>query len=126
MIDPHRGLPIKRQAQLIDILRGTAFYESRQTTSDADQALMEVIDRLHLDYPFAVARVLRDMLHREPYIPMARGWVYLAAAVIDWASRRVLSHRVSISMDTSRSLSDRVPLIGSRAPVQSRGASSQR
>jgi putative transposase len=35
----------------------------------------------------------------HPYIPMARGFVYLAA-VVDWASRRVLAHRVSISMDT--------------------------
>ncbi len=32
------------------------------------------------------------------YIPMARGFVYLAA-VVDWASRRVLAHRVSISME---------------------------
>nr|WP_155836429.1 IS3 family transposase [Burkholderia sp. AU4i] len=34
------------------------------------------------------------------YIPMARGFVYLAA-VIDWYSRRVLAWRVSISMDTA-------------------------
>jgi len=33
------------------------------------------------------------------YVPMARGFVYLAA-VMDWASRRVLSWRVSISMST--------------------------
>ena len=32
------------------------------------------------------------------YIPMARGFVYLAA-VIDWYSRRVLAWRLSISMD---------------------------
>jgi putative transposase len=32
------------------------------------------------------------------YIPMARGWVYLVA-VLDWHSRRVLSHRVSITME---------------------------
>ncbi len=32
------------------------------------------------------------------YIPMARGWVYLVA-VLDWASRRVLAHLVSITMD---------------------------
>jgi len=32
------------------------------------------------------------------YIPMARGFVYLAA-VVDWYSRRVLSWRVSITMD---------------------------
>ena len=29
---------------------------------------------------------------------MARGWVYLVA-VLDWFSRRVLSHRVSITME---------------------------
>ncbi len=34
------------------------------------------------------------------YVPMARGFVYLAAAV-DWFSRKVLSWRVSISMVTS-------------------------
>jgi putative transposase len=34
------------------------------------------------------------------YIPMARGYVYLAV-VLDWASRRVLSWRVSITMDAA-------------------------
>jgi putative transposase len=33
------------------------------------------------------------------YIPMARGFVYLAA-VIDWFSRRVLSWRLSITLQT--------------------------
>src|ERR1700679_631396 len=32
------------------------------------------------------------------YIPMARGFVYLSA-VVDWFSRRVLSWRISITMD---------------------------
>jgi putative transposase len=32
------------------------------------------------------------------YIPMARGFVYLTA-VVDWFTRRVLSHRVSITME---------------------------
>ena len=32
------------------------------------------------------------------YIPMARGFVYLTA-VVDWFSRRVLAHRVSITME---------------------------
>ena len=36
----------------------------------------------------------------QPYIPMAKGFVYLCA-VVDWASRKVLAHRISISMDTS-------------------------
>jgi putative transposase len=34
------------------------------------------------------------------YVPMARGFVYLAA-VIDWFSRRVLSWRVSITMEAA-------------------------
>lgn len=33
------------------------------------------------------------------YIPMKKGFVYLCA-VVDWASRKVLSHRISITMDT--------------------------
>ena len=33
------------------------------------------------------------------YIPMARGFVYLAA-VVDWFSRKVLSWRISITLDT--------------------------
>src|SRR5471032_795932 len=116
---------------------------------------MRRIDALHLDYPFAGSRMLRDLLrgegvvigrelvatmmrrmgieaiYRKPntskaalehkiypyllrgltierpnqawamditYIPMARGFVYLAA-VVDWFSRRILSHRVSITME---------------------------
>jgi len=116
---------------------------------------MRRLDELHLDYPFAGSRMLRDLLRREgfeigrrhvatlmkrmgieaiyrrpntskpapghkiypyllrrlkverpnqvwamdiTYIPMARGFVYLAA-VVDWFSRRVLSHRVSITME---------------------------
>jgi putative transposase len=34
------------------------------------------------------------------YIPMARGFVYLAV-VMDWASRRVLSWRLSITLDSA-------------------------
>ncbi len=34
------------------------------------------------------------------YIPMARGFVYLAA-VVDWFSRRVLAWKLSITMETS-------------------------
>jgi putative transposase len=126
-------------------------------TSDADLMLMRRIDELHLDYPFAGSRMLRDMLfqqglevgrrhvrtlmrkmsieaiYRRPntskpapghriypyllrglaitrpnrvwamditYIPMARGFVYLAA-VVDWFSRRVLACKQSITMETS-------------------------
>ena len=34
------------------------------------------------------------------YVPMAHGFVYLAV-VLDWFSRRVLSHRLSITMEAS-------------------------
>ncbi|MBL8254293.1 MAG: transposase family protein, partial [Candidatus Competibacter sp.] len=32
------------------------------------------------------------------YVPMAKGFVYLCA-VLDWASRKVLTHQVSITLD---------------------------
>ena len=154
MIDRSHLLPIKRQAELLDISRGTVYYHPEQV-SDADLQLMRRIDQLHLEHPFAGSRMLRDLLrlqgievgrrhvgtlmrrmgiqalYRKPntsrkhpahpvflyalrglaieranqvwalditYIPMARGWVYLVA-VLDWASRRVLAHRVSITME---------------------------
>ncbi len=34
------------------------------------------------------------------YIPMARGFVYLAA-VVDWFSRKVLAWKLSITLDTA-------------------------
>lgn len=58
----------------------------------------------HTIYPY----LLRDMVIDRPnqvwamditYIPMAKGFVYLCA-VVDWASRRILAHRVSITMET--------------------------
>ena len=36
----------------------------------------------------------------HPYIPMARGFLYLVA-IIDWASRAVLAWRLSNTMDAS-------------------------
>jgi len=57
----------------------------------------------HKIYPY----LLRDLKVERPnqvwamditYIPMARGFVYLAA-VIDWHTRRVLSWRLSITME---------------------------
>ena len=154
MIDRKHKLPISRQAKVLGISRGTAYYQPRPV-SPRDQALMNRIDRLHLELPFAGARMLRDLLRQEghkvgrrhvatlmkrmgiealyrkprttkphaghqvypyllrnlpitranqvwamdiTYLPMARGFVYLAA-VVDWYSRRVLSWQVSTTMD---------------------------
>jgi putative transposase len=153
MIDREHALPLQRQAALLRLSRSTLYYRPRPVPA-ADLAIMRRIDALHLDYPFAGARMLRDLLrgegiaigrekvsgmmkrmgieavYRRPntskpapghkiypyllrkraveranqvwamditYIPMARGFVYLAA-VADWFSRRVLAWRLSISM----------------------------
>ena len=59
----------------------------------------------HKIYPY----LLRGMKVERPdqvwamditYVPMARGFVYLTA-VVDWYSRRVLSYRVSITMEAA-------------------------
>ena len=59
----------------------------------------------HPVYPYllrgvAVTRSNQVWAMDITYIPMAKGFVYLAA-VVDWFSRRVLSWRLSITMDTS-------------------------
>ena len=156
MIDREHELPVTRQALVLNISRSSFYYLPRPV-SPGDLTLMRRIDELHLDYPFAGARMLRDLLGREgltvgrlhvstlmkrmgieaiyrrpntskpapghkvypyllrrlavtrpnqvwaidiTYIPMARGFVYLAA-VVDWFTRRVLAWRLSISMDVS-------------------------
>jgi len=153
MINRDHKLPLSRQAELLNISRGTIYYKSRDV-SVADLNIMRRLDALHLDYPFAGSRMLRDMLarvgvsigrrhvrtlmkkmgieaiYRRPntskaapghkiypyllrglkiernnqvwamditYIPMTRRFIYLAA-VVDVFSRRVLSHRISITL----------------------------
>jgi putative transposase len=61
MIDRDHDLPVKRQAELVGISRGSVYYVPKPV-SEADLALMRVIDELHLEHPFAGARMLRDML----------------------------------------------------------------
>lgn len=154
MIDRGHQLPVSQQAKLVGIARSSAYYRPRQV-SEADQNLMRRIDELHLEFPFAGARMLVRLLRREghgvgrrrvrtlmkrmgvkalyckpntsrrnpqhkvwpyllrgmkieranqvfaldtTYIPMARGFVYLTA-VVDWASRKVLAHRVAITLE---------------------------
>jgi putative transposase len=154
MIDRGHDLPLVRQADLLRLSRSTLYYEPRPVPA-AELAIMRRIDELHLDYPFAGSRMLRDLLrgegiaigrervaammrrmglealYRRPntskpadghkvypyllrglpverpnqvwamditYIPMARGFVYLAA-VVDWFSRRVLAWRLSITLE---------------------------
>jgi putative transposase len=156
MIDRSHDLPLARQAEALGISRGSVYY-APQPVSAADLAVMRRMDELHLAFPFAGSRMLRDLLmaegfrvgrlhvatlmkrmgleaiYRKPntskpapghkiypyllrklpvtrpnqvwamdltYIPMARGFVYLAA-VVDWFSRRVLAWRLSIAMEAA-------------------------
>jgi putative transposase len=156
MIDPGNKLSIQKQARLLKVSRSSVYYKPRPISAE-DLKLMRQLDELHMDYPFAGSRLLRDLLaqrgvqvgrrhvrtlmrrlaiealYRKPstskpapghriytyllrglaitrpnqvwamdisYVPMARGFVYLTA-VIDWFSRKVLSWRLSITMDVS-------------------------
>ena len=155
MIDRTHALPIVRQCQILALSHSTAYYQP-QPISEADLARMRRIDELHLEHPFAGARMLSRILKREGQpvgrrhvstlmkrmgihalyrkprtsqrhpahtvypsllrhleitrsnhvwaanitdIPMTRGFVYLFA-VLDWASRRVLSWRLSNTLTT--------------------------
>jgi len=156
MIDREHELSITRQADLLEISRGTVYYLPRPVSA-ADLALMRELDELHLRHPFMGARMLRDQLalkgikvgrrhvrtlmvrmgiealcpqpgtsKRAPghkiypyllrklaitranqvwaldttYIPMAKGYVYLTA-VVDVMSRRVLAHKVAVTLEAS-------------------------
>ena len=154
MIDRNHALSVIRQPKALGVSRSPVYYMPRPVPAE-DLKLMRRLDELHLDHPFAGARMLRDLLRREgvtvgrrhvstlmermgieaiyrrpntskpapghkiypyllrgvkierpnqawatdiSYIPMRRGFVYLLA-VVDVFTRRVLSHRVSITME---------------------------
>jgi putative transposase len=61
MIDRGHDLSITRQAEVLKISRGSAYYLPRPVSS-ADLANMRHLDRLHLEYPFAGSRMLRGLL----------------------------------------------------------------
>ena len=64
MIDREHILPLNRQAEMLQISRGSLYYDPCPV-SDADLAIMRRIDALHLNYPFAGSRMLRDLLRGE-------------------------------------------------------------
>ena len=61
MIDRAHDLPVKRQAKVLSVSRGSVYYMPRPVSA-GDLAIMRRIDELHLDYPFAGSRMLRDLL----------------------------------------------------------------
>ena len=64
MIDRSHALPVSRQARELGISRGSVYYLPRPT-STADLAIMRLLDELHMDFPFAGSRMLRDLLAAE-------------------------------------------------------------
>ncbi len=64
MIDRSHALPVTRQAQELGISRGSIYYLPRPTSA-VDLAIMRRIDALHMDFPFAGSRMLRDLLAAE-------------------------------------------------------------
>jgi putative transposase len=61
MIDRTHTLSVSRQAELLNISRGTVYYLPKPASA-RDLTLMNVIDKLHLDFPFMGARQLRREL----------------------------------------------------------------
>ncbi|MGY4364019.1 hypothetical protein ACVW1A_000167 [Bradyrhizobium sp. LB1.3] len=61
MIDREHDLSITKQAEVLQISRGSVYYLPRPV-SDADLAVMRRLDRLHLEFPFAGSRMLRGLL----------------------------------------------------------------
>ena len=66
MIDRSHTLSLARQAEELGISRSSLYYDP-QPVSAADLAIMRRIDELHLEFPFAGSRMLRDLLAAEGF-----------------------------------------------------------
>src|SRR5215213_7472195 len=64
MIDRSHDLSIASQAKALNISRSSVYYLPRAVPA-ADLAIMRRMDQLHLDFPFAGSRMLRDLLNAE-------------------------------------------------------------
>jgi putative transposase len=65
MIDSGLDLPVSRQCLLLGLARSTYYYESKNTESDINLALMEEIDRLYLAHPENGSRMMTKILRRR-------------------------------------------------------------
>ena len=159
MITNKSKLSVAKQCDLLSVSRSTFYYQPVITPDDLEELkLIRLIDELHLEYPFAGSRrirdhlmdfhgihvnrkrvqrlmrlmgissiypkprlskpgkghkiypyLLRDLRIERPnqvwamditYIPMAVGHCYFTA-IMDLYSRRILSYRLSNSLDTA-------------------------
>jgi putative transposase len=61
MIDREHDLPLTKQATTLNISRRSLYYVP-ELVRPADLVLMRQMDKLHLEFPFAGSRMLRDLL----------------------------------------------------------------
>jgi putative transposase len=66
MIDRSHDLSITKQAKVLNVSRGSV-YSLPRAPSTADLARMRRMDEVHLDFPFAGSRMLRDLLTAEGF-----------------------------------------------------------
>ena len=86
----------KRVSRLMKVMGIQAIYPKPRTTQSNPQ---------HKVYPYLLRNMNIDQSNQVwatdiTYIPMAKGFIYLTV-IMDWYSRKVLSWRLSNSMDTS-------------------------
>ena len=67
MIDRSHELPVARQARALGISRGSVYYLPKPE-SIVELEIMRRMDALHLEYPFAGSRMLRDLLRQEGFL----------------------------------------------------------
>jgi len=67
MIDRTHDLPVVRQCQILELPRSTAYHRPAPESA-ANLLLMRRIDELHLQFPFAGSRMLRDLLRQEDIV----------------------------------------------------------
>ena len=109
----HLDLPFAGSRMLRDLLRQEGYRVGRKHVATLMKRMgIEALYRKprttkpgpgHKIYPYLLRNLKIDRPNQAwamdiTYIPMARGFVYLVA-VLDWYTRRVLSWKVSITMD---------------------------
>ncbi|MHB1421585.1 MAG: IS3 family transposase [Gemmataceae bacterium] len=116
----HPQLSVRRQCELLGLSRSSLYYEPAAESAE-NVLLMRLRDQEYTAHPFLGSRRLtkwlieqgeevnRKRVHQRTehvgstditYIPLARGFTYLAA-IIDWFSRSVLVWRLSNTLDGS-------------------------
>lgn len=111
----HLRYPFYGSRRIADELLDNGFHASRSRVSNLMKKMgIEALYRKprlskphpgHKTYPYLLSGLTIDRANQVwatdiTYIPLSKGYVYLVA-IMDWASRKVLSWRLSNPLDTS-------------------------